>query len=409
MAASRGLLIAAAAGLLLRLAFGLGYWVNEPLTRDEQEYLSLARSLAAGHGFVYDAALLESARDQFDRAPGYPAFLVLVGGGRSVPNDVPASVKVAQALAGAIGVILVGWLAGQLAGPRSAAIAAWTAACYPPLVAIAARAFSEAVFWPIGMSAAVLASVMMRSTSAHATRTAVVAGVVAGAGALVRPAMIVFVVMAALWLLWRRVPARALAFVVGAALVVAPWTARNYLVDGRLVLIAADGGVNFWIGNHPRASGDGDLAANDALKIAHQNFRSAHATLTERELEPLYYREALSAIAANPAGWLGLEARKLFYLIVPVGPSYRLHSTRYYLASAGPYLVVLPIAIAGFWRLGATRSLAPGLWLLAGSAIVTALIFFPQERYRIPIIDPVLIVCAGAAWPRTHGTAVSPA
>jgi len=32
--------------LLLRLAFGLGYWVDKPLTHDEQEYLMLAQNLS---------------------------------------------------------------------------------------------------------------------------------------------------------------------------------------------------------------------------------------------------------------------------------------------------------------------------------------------------------------------------
>ena len=40
--------------LLLRLAFGLGYWVDKPLTHDEREYLMLAQNLRAGHGLVYD-------------------------------------------------------------------------------------------------------------------------------------------------------------------------------------------------------------------------------------------------------------------------------------------------------------------------------------------------------------------
>lgn len=408
MAGSRGALIAAAAGLVLRLAFGLGYWVNEPLTRDEQEYLSLARSLAAGRGFVYDAALIESTRDRFDRAPGYPAFLAVAGGGAGVTTGVPGRVKIVQAMVGAVGVVLVGWLAGHLAGPRSATIAAWIAACYPSLVAISARAFSEALFWPIGLAAAALLSLAVRETRTPVARTAAIAGVIAGVGALVRPAMIVFVALAVLWLLWRRMPARLMAFALGAALVIAPWTIRNYLVDGRAVLVAADGGVNFWIGNNPRASGDGDLAANPDLQMRHAQFRTAHPNLTERELEPVYYQDALAWMRLDPSGWLTLEARKLFHLIVPTGPSYRLHSARYYTASAGPYLLILPLAIVGVWRLGAARQRTPGLWLLAGSAVVTALIFFPSERYRIPIIDPVLIVCAGAAFPRPH-EATSPA
>ena len=32
------------------------YWIDKPLTHDEREYLALARSVAAGRGFVYDDA-----------------------------------------------------------------------------------------------------------------------------------------------------------------------------------------------------------------------------------------------------------------------------------------------------------------------------------------------------------------
>ena len=43
---------AVAVGLLLRLAFGLGYWTGKPLTHDEREYLTLAANVAQGRGFT---------------------------------------------------------------------------------------------------------------------------------------------------------------------------------------------------------------------------------------------------------------------------------------------------------------------------------------------------------------------
>jgi hypothetical protein len=115
-------------------------------------------------------------------------------------------------------------------------------------------------------------------------------------------------------------------------------------------------------------------------------------------MEPIYYREALGWIRSHPTDWLRLEVRKVFYLIVPIGPSYTSHSARYYGASVISYGLALPLAVAGFIRLARRRSRTPGLWLLAGSAIATCLIFFPQERFRIPIIDPTLIICASAAF-----------
>jgi 4-amino-4-deoxy-L-arabinose transferase-like glycosyltransferase len=408
MAAGKGLAAAAAIGLALRLAFGLLYWVHEPLTRDEREYLALARSLAAGRGLVYDEAILDSPVQPFGRAPGYPAFLALAGGGRTVTDDVPSSVKIAQSLVGACGVLIVGLLAGQWAGARGATIAAWLAAIHPLLVATASRAFSEALFWPIGLGAAWLVTAASRAGGRRAAVLATLAGVLTGLATLVRPATIIFLGLAALWWLWRRSLTRVVALALGAALVIAPWTLRASERAGRFVLVASEGGVTFWTGNHPLAVGDGDLAANPQLKIASQALRNAHPDLTEEQMEPIYYREALAWMRAHPIDWLVLEARKVLYLVAPVGPSYRLHSWRYFIASAGTYLLLLPMAVAGAWRLGGARGQLPGLWLLLAAAIVTCLIFFPQERFRIPVIDPVLIICAAGLW-ATGREAASPA
>jgi hypothetical protein len=152
--------------------------------------------------------------------------------------------------------------------------------------------------------------------------------------------------------------------------------------------------VTFWTGNHPLAIGEGDLAANPDLKQAEIALRRAHPGMTPEDLEPLYYRDALSYITAHPFWWMSLVARKAFYLVVPVGPSYALHSSRYRAASTVPYLLLLPFAIAGARRLARAQQPPAALFLMAGSAVLMCLIFFPQERFRIPVIDPTLIVCA---------------
>jgi 4-amino-4-deoxy-L-arabinose transferase-like glycosyltransferase len=400
------LLAAAAVGLVLRLAFGLGYWVGQPLTQDEREYLSLARSLTAGHGFVYDDEVASGAARPFSRAPGYPAFVALVGGGAAVTGTVPASLKIGQASVGALGVLAVGFLACRLGGVRAAKFAAVLAAGYPPLVWIAGYALSEAAFWPLGLAAAWWFDLALGPNRRRAARAAFVCGALAGLATLMRPAMVVFVGAAALWLLWQRHPRRTAVLLAGALLLVGPWTARNYARDGRLILVAAEGGVTFWTGNHPLARGDGDLASNPDLKRAKLALRARYPDFTEAQMESVYYREAFAWIRAHPFRWLALEGRKLFYLVVPVGPSYTSHSARYYAASVLSYGVALPLALAGTWRLGARRRRTPGLWLLVGAALAGCLLFFPQERFRIPIIDPALIVCAGGVW--TAGREVTP-
>ena len=77
--------------------------------------------------------------------------------------------------------------------------------------------------------------------------------------------------------------------------------------------------------------------------------------------------------------WLGLVARKAFYTLVPVGPSYRLHSPRYFWASVLSLLVLMPAAAAGLVRAPAGTPTG-GLLTLAASTVLAALVFFPQER-----------------------------
>jgi 4-amino-4-deoxy-L-arabinose transferase-like glycosyltransferase len=401
IARARWLAGALAVGLGLRLAFGLGYWVGKPLTHDEQEYLLLASNLAAGRGFVYGDED-DPSRERYGRAPAYPFFLApLIGGARDF-TDVPGAVTIAQSLLGVAGIWLIALLAGRAAGPTAGLLAAWLAAVYPPLVWISAYALSEALFSPLALASAWLLGRAVDDTGAARDRSGdrravLLAGVVAGLAALTRPVMLLFLLVAGLWLLRRRRLAVAALLAAGALLVIGPWTVRNALQHGRFVLVASEGGITFWTGNHPLARGEGDLAANPQIKRANLEFRARHPGLTPEELEPLYYREALAAIAERPLWWAGLIVRKFFYTCVPIGPSYTLHSPLYLGATWIAYGTVLPVALLGALRLRRVRQAPRALALLAGSMVLAGLIFLPQERFRIPVIDPALIVCA-AAW-----------
>ena len=205
------------------------YWVDEPLTRDEREYLSLARSLAAGHGFVYDDALLDGPV----RAVRPRARLSGVSRARRRRRAVDRRRAVVASRSRSrssarCGVLIVGLLAGRLGGrSRRGDRGARSPPCYPPLVWIAAYAFSEALFWPLGLARRVARR--PRRLARRGRRAAVLARSRAcstGLAMLVRPATIVFFVLAALWLLWRRRSRAWSRSRSGAALVIAPVDAR---------------------------------------------------------------------------------------------------------------------------------------------------------------------------------------
>lgn len=396
--ARRLILVAATVGLAARLAFGLLYWVDKPLTHDEREYLALARSVADGRGFTYPPGHETGTAQQFGRAPGYPLFLAAIGVPAGEAASTPVRIKIAQSLVGAVVVWLIGLIAGRAAGGRAAIVAAFVAAFYPPLVWMCAYVLSETLFSLVALGATlVLDAAMQRARTRRAGGAGtVVAGVLAGAATLVRPVMLFFLPLVLVWILRRRRPALAIAFLIAALAIVLPWTARNYRVYDRFVLVASEGGVTFWTGNHPLARGEGDLASNPDLKRAELDFRERHPGLTAEQLEPLYYRDALAYIADHPGRWLMLLARKAFYTVVPLGASYTLHSWKYFTAAAASYLLLLPLALAGVRRVWQRQQRPTALLLAAASALAASLVFFPQERFRIPVLDPTMIVCAAA-------------
>ena len=394
----RAVWLAVAVGIAARLAFALGYWVDKPLTHDEREYLLLARNVAEGRGFVHlQPDGTPAPGEHFGRAPVYPVFLAAVIRVTGAPPaaDVPLlrAIRIVQAVLGGVLVWLVAWLAGRAAGPEAARAGGWLAAVYPPLVWTPAYVWSETLFSVLALACVAVLTLDRRRRGLY-----LAAGALAGLAVLTRPAMLFFLPLAALWLAWKREWRGVVLLSLACAFVIMPWTIRNAREYGRFVLVASEGGITFWTGNHPLAVGEGDLAANPQLKRENVALRARHAGLTPEELEPIYYREALGFIRRQPIAWARLMARKAFYAIVPIGPSYRLHSALYFGASAVSYLAVLPFALMGLARLARAGRLPIPLLLLAASSFLVCLVFFPQERFRIPVVDPALLVTAAAWW-----------
>lgn len=412
-ARSRALVAAALVGCVLRLAFALGYWTGKPLTHDEREYLQLGANLAAGRPFEHEPPEAAS-NERFGRAPGYPAFIALVAG-TGAPEARVRRVQIAQALLGALTVPLLAALAARAAGPHAAVPAAWLTAVYPPLIWMPAYVLSETLYSALALAGVLWVSRIVDGPRREAVArpaspwALVTAGLLGGLAALTRPAHLFFLLLLGLWFLRARRPGRAALVAVGALLVIAPWTARNAAVLGRPVLIASEGGVTFWTGNHPLSRGEGDLAANPAIKRDNERLRAEHPGLSPEALEPIYYGEAFAAIGSHPVWWAGLLARKVFYLFVPVGPSYTLHSPRYLAASLVSYGLLFPLGVGGlFWV--ARHGWPPrALGLLACSAVVACIVFLPQERFRIPVIDPTLLVGAAAVFTVRPAPRTSPA
>lgn len=405
---------AAFIGLLLRLGFGLWYWVDKPLMKDEQEYLLLSTRVATGQGFTYPAA--EPSAGFFERPPGFVVLLaaVLVTSQDAlvtskVPqtvadlprssSEIPAGIKVVQCLLGALVIGLVAALAYRAGGGRAAILAAVVAAVYPPMAWVSGYVLSEPLYSALALAAIWLLLKAGDATGTRASAWGFAAGVVSGAALLTKEAMLFFLPLAALWLLWHRRTQLLIVLAAGVAVVVLPWIGRNYAVHGQFILTAAHGGVTMWTGNNPLARGEGDLAANPIMGEARKALEARHAGLSNQQMDDVYYREVRDFVRQHPGQWLALEVKKLFYTFVPIGPSYTLHSTKYFVVSLVSYGLLAPFALVGLLKLLRQPGPSP-LWalgLLALSSVIVCLIFFPQERFRIPVMDPAAIVAAAIA------------
>ncbi|WP_437679249.1 ArnT family glycosyltransferase [Sorangium sp. So ce131] len=217
-------------------------------------------------------------------------------------------------------------------------------------------------------------------------------GVLLGGAALTREIGLFFgvAIVACLWLTARtqlgaKAATRTAALMLlGMALVVGAWTARNYGVFGRIVPIATNGPLNFFIGNSPQATGHFHFFI-PAQSRALWNTPSEHGA-NEIESMAIMGREAVRFISENPGRVAALSLKRLAWLWFPT-PTAPLALTPRMLAlcARAAFLSVYSLlAIYGLFRM---RRMFLGKALIA-LACVTSLVHAMTHvdvRFRAPL------------------------
>ncbi len=205
---------------------------------DEAYYATLARLIERGEGFIRPGEFFAdgSSVPTAERAPLFPLLLAGLGKLGLEGGDGRAL----GLLTGGATVVLLGVLARRLAGDRAGLIAAGLAALYPTLIAADGALMTESLY---GMFAAAALLCAYRLVDAPGAARAVVLGVVLGLAALARAEALLLLPLLLLPLLRSRAGLRsALVVCVAFALVLTPWTVRNWSAFDRPVLIATEGG-----------------------------------------------------------------------------------------------------------------------------------------------------------------------
>lgn len=210
---------------------------------DAFEYDYYARSIAAGDGYPQSGYLLQGGPTAV-RGPGYP---YLLGAVYALSGDSAEAGRLVGVALGALSVFLLYLIARRVWGRRIGLLAAALAAVFPPLVLLSRDLVSETLFIPLELGA-VLCVLNFRRSGGE-LRWALAAGALCGVAALTRNTGFALLLPVALgvWTMRPRLRPGALlapAAAIGcAALMVAPWIARDAVEFGRFVPVTTSGGI----------------------------------------------------------------------------------------------------------------------------------------------------------------------
>jgi 4-amino-4-deoxy-L-arabinose transferase-like glycosyltransferase len=302
-----------------------------------------------------------------------------------------AAVQYAQCLVGALLVPAVGLVGRRAFGERAALVAAAIAAVYPELVWFASHFWAETVFTTLLWWAM---ERLLAADARNSTGAAAASGLVWGLAILTRETVLYFLPVAALWLAWRRAGGarRAALLVATSALVVLPWTLRNWLVFDAFVPVSTSGALNLWQGN-----------TRLSRQEVYEEYWAVHGRIAKYEHAR---RRAIEAILARQPLWILEKLRDEVpaFLAAHGQPIVHLERGAYGPVSRArawaavavvllPYLAVLVLFVAGVARL--PRDRAPLLLLVfLGFYLLLHVAAHGYPRYRVPALPAVFLVAA---------------
>lgn len=321
------------------------------------------------------------------KEPLYPFFLVCI---YKVFGHSFIAVRLIEALIGTLTVLLVYIIGIRFFNMNIAYIASFIIATYPPFIEFTGLFLREN---SLIFLTSVLIFYLMEISNKESVcyRQYAYVGVLLGLIALSKAAILIFTpfFLAALLFKHKRIKSFIKASVVTFAmmmLVISPWTIRNYLVHHKFIPVASNGGINFLLGNNPKASGT-NLAPWPTYSPAQEKMLE---NLREVDMDRQYFKWGLMYIHQDPLRYFKLAFKKFLIFWFDSYGSYKT-----------PYGFITRIfdaflLIAGF--LGILCSLADWRkYLMAYLFIVSTasvyMIFFVVIRNRFQII-PLLSLFA---------------
>lgn len=405
--------------ILLRLAsaFYLGNNVVDlPGINDQISYDGLARRVIDGHGFSYAEGHWPATRAGEPTAHWsflYTLYLALV---YKLFGINPLIARLIQALITGIFHTVLAWRIGaRLFNRNVGVIAAIVSAFYIYFFYYAGALMTEAfyitgILWVFDVSLRIVAE---RSNPQADLRKLnwfqwTELGFAIGVTVLLRQVFLLFLPFLLLWLWWcdqgnsknrwqmRWSALRGfLVVVLILALLITPWTIRNYLVFDTFVLLNTNAGFAFYWGNHPIHG----TSFVPLLGESYQNLIPPELlVLNEGKLDKALLREGIKIVADDPVRYLLLSASRIeeYIKFWPSTESGIVSN----ISRVGSFGLLLPFMLFGIWvslsifRNSADPRQRANLLIFYVFIVVYTtihLLTWTLIRYRLPV-DAVLIL-----------------
>ena len=364
----------------------------------ELEFEEIARNLVTHGTYSFSFYGLSPLQPSSFIPPVYPLFLASA---RLLwPSNGAWLVKVIQILISEFSIMGLYALTREMGGStRQGILAALLWAVYPPTIAYASDLSTvtlEIFFLIFGIW------LIFRSVNLNSPGLAIPAGILLSLAALTRPTWLLVLPLIAVWLTWYlkgkwRVWGRAMLFFgLAACFTLLPWVIYNYKVQGRLLVTSTNGGLNFWIGNNPHATGEYVFPTELDQKLV-----LGVVGWSEIARDQFFYAQGLDFIRKSPGEFVSLLGRKLIYAIFfrpNIGSVYETaHITLYNLAIASfvvVWLALIPFALVGLFSLGTFWRVHTLLVVVFLGNVATSALYFSGTRFRTPVDGFVVIWAA---------------
>jgi 4-amino-4-deoxy-L-arabinose transferase-like glycosyltransferase len=389
------IIIALAVVLRLGAALYLGDRVEVlPGIYDQVSYHTLALRVLGGYGFTFPSDWWPMTRAGAPTAHCSFLYVLYLAGVYAVVGVHPLAARLLQALvAGVLGPWLAWRLGRRVATETVALAAAAITALYIYFIYYSAALMTE-IFFILAVLAALERALALAERPSWGR--ALQLGLALGLAALLRQLILAFVPCLLLWLLWQargRVRwGQLLAPLLVIALLILPWTVRNYRVFHRFVLLNTNAGFAFFWANHPIYGSDfpGLLPPDGPSYQDLIPMELRH--LDEAAMERALMQRALGFIWEDPGRYLLLSLSKAreYFKFWPSAASGVVSNVSRVLS----FGLFLPFMLYGLVRAARDWRRWSLLYLFVAVYTLIHLLSWPSPRYRLPM-DAVLIVFAG--------------